>query len=158
MTQRTWFITGVSSGFGHHMTEQLLERGDHLAGTVRKMDAMNDLKAKYHDLLWLAHLDVTDAPDSSASRSHSSTQAMGGIDMTEVKARQIALAARPDGRPKLSDFRLEETAPRQVPGRCCFGCSIYRSIRTCAAGWMTGNRMRRRFHLVASCRANRLRQ
>src|SRR5258707_1141391 len=30
--------------------------------------------------------------------------------MTETKARQIVLAARPQGRPKLSDFRLEETA------------------------------------------------
>jgi NADPH-dependent curcumin reductase len=30
--------------------------------------------------------------------------------MTEVKARQIVLAARPQGRPKPSDFRLEETA------------------------------------------------
>ena len=30
-----------------------------VAGTVRKMDAMNDLKGKYDDL-WLAHLDVTD--------------------------------------------------------------------------------------------------
>ena len=30
--------------------------------------------------------------------------------MNETKARQIVLAARPHGRPKLSDFRLEETA------------------------------------------------
>src|ERR1700745_1403161 len=30
--------------------------------------------------------------------------------MPEVKARQIVLAARPQGRPKPSDFRLEETA------------------------------------------------
>ena len=30
--------------------------------------------------------------------------------MTEAKARQIVLAARPHGRPKPSDFRLEETA------------------------------------------------
>jgi NADPH-dependent curcumin reductase CurA len=30
--------------------------------------------------------------------------------MTAVKARQIVLAARPQGRPKPSDFRLEETA------------------------------------------------
>jgi len=29
--------------------------------------------------------------------------------MTAAKARQIVLAARPQGRPKLSDFRLEET-------------------------------------------------
>ncbi|MEA3179297.1 MAG: hypothetical protein QOI59_2820 [Gammaproteobacteria bacterium] len=38
MTQRTWFITGVNSGFGRLMTEQLLARGDRVAGTVRKMD------------------------------------------------------------------------------------------------------------------------
>jgi NAD(P)-dependent dehydrogenase (short-subunit alcohol dehydrogenase family) len=44
------------------MTEQLLEHGDRIAGTVRKMDAMNDLKAKYGDRLWLAHLDVSDTP------------------------------------------------------------------------------------------------
>src|SRR5262245_43602674 len=31
-------------------------------------------------------------------------------DMTEKIARQIVLAARPQGRPKPSDFRLEETA------------------------------------------------
>jgi NADPH-dependent curcumin reductase len=30
--------------------------------------------------------------------------------MAEVKARQIVLASRPQGRPKPSDFRLEETA------------------------------------------------
>ena len=61
-THRSWFITGVNSGFGRNMTEQLLARGDCVAGTVRKMDAMNDLKAKYGDKLWLARLDVTDTP------------------------------------------------------------------------------------------------
>src|SRR5574341_1938689 len=29
--------------------------------------------------------------------------------MTEARARQIVLAARPQGKPKLTDFRLEET-------------------------------------------------
>jgi NAD(P)-dependent dehydrogenase (short-subunit alcohol dehydrogenase family) len=60
MRSRKTLITGVNSGFGRHMTEQLLARGDRVAGTVRKMDAMNDLKAKYGELLWLAHLDMTD--------------------------------------------------------------------------------------------------
>ena len=60
MAQRTWFITGVNSGFGRHMTEQLLERGDRVAGTVRKLDAVADLKSAHGDLFWLAHLDVTD--------------------------------------------------------------------------------------------------
>lgn len=62
MTQRTWFITGVNSGFGRVMTEQLLARGDRVAGTTRKMEALADLKEKYGELLWLASLDMTDAP------------------------------------------------------------------------------------------------
>src|ERR1700761_8898486 len=62
MTQRTWLITGVNSGFGRHMTEQLLARGDRVAGTVRKIGAMDDLKAAYGDRLWLSHLDMTDTP------------------------------------------------------------------------------------------------
>jgi len=60
MIERTWFITGVSSGFGRTMTEQLLAAGDRVAGTVRNIDAMRDLKDRYGDRLWLAHLDVTD--------------------------------------------------------------------------------------------------
>src|SRR4051794_25821393 len=37
--------------------------------------------------------------------------------MTDTTARQIVLAARPTGRPQLSDFRLEETAiPEPRPG------------------------------------------
>jgi len=60
MAQRTWFTSGVNSGFGRLMSEALLERGDRVAGTVRKLDSMNDLKTKYGDRLWLAHLDMTD--------------------------------------------------------------------------------------------------
>jgi NAD(P)-dependent dehydrogenase (short-subunit alcohol dehydrogenase family) len=62
MTQRrTWLITGVNSGFGRSMTEQLLARGDRVAGTTRNLSAMAELKARYGDLLWLAELDVTDS-------------------------------------------------------------------------------------------------
>ncbi|MEW1649080.1 SDR family oxidoreductase [Streptomyces sp. NPDC091219] len=62
MTQRTWLITGVNSGFGRRMTEQLLERGDRVAGTVRRAGSVDDLVTKYGDALWVAHLDVTDTP------------------------------------------------------------------------------------------------
>jgi NAD(P)-dependent dehydrogenase (short-subunit alcohol dehydrogenase family) len=60
MVQRTWLITGISSGFGRLMTEQLLARGDRVAGTVRDVAAMADLKARHGDQLWLATLDLTD--------------------------------------------------------------------------------------------------
>lgn len=61
MTQQsTWFITGVNSGFGRLMTEQLLARGERVAGTVRNLETMADLKQQYGDRLWLAQLDMTD--------------------------------------------------------------------------------------------------
>jgi len=62
MATRAWFITGVNSGFGREITQQLLARGDRVAGTVRKMDAMSDLKSRHGERLWLAHLDLTDTP------------------------------------------------------------------------------------------------
>jgi NAD(P)-dependent dehydrogenase (short-subunit alcohol dehydrogenase family) len=62
MQQQTWFITGVNSGFGRHMAEQLLARGDGVAGTVRNLSAMDELKARYGDRLWLAELDMTETP------------------------------------------------------------------------------------------------
>lgn len=60
MTQRTWFITGVSSGFGLEMTRQLLERGDRVAGTARRMEVLTDLFREYEDRFWRRHLDLTD--------------------------------------------------------------------------------------------------
>jgi NAD(P)-dependent dehydrogenase (short-subunit alcohol dehydrogenase family) len=58
----TWFITGINSGFGRRMTEQLLERGDRVAGTVRKPGSVADLEARHGTALWVAQLDVTDTP------------------------------------------------------------------------------------------------
>lgn len=60
MAQRTWFITGVSSGFGRQLTEQLLERGDRVIGTVRDTGKVADLLERYHGTYRAELLDVTD--------------------------------------------------------------------------------------------------
>lgn len=60
--QRTWLITGVNSGFGREMTQQLLARGDRVAGTVRDPGTLRELKARYGEALWLGTLDMTDGP------------------------------------------------------------------------------------------------
>jgi NAD(P)-dependent dehydrogenase (short-subunit alcohol dehydrogenase family) len=62
MAQRTWLITGVSSGFGRHITEQLLERGDRVLGTVRNLDKVADLSTRYPQTFQAALLDLTDVP------------------------------------------------------------------------------------------------
>lgn len=57
---RTWFITGISTGFGRVMTQKLLARGDRVAGTLRTISAADELKERFGDQLWLATLDLTD--------------------------------------------------------------------------------------------------
>jgi NAD(P)-dependent dehydrogenase (short-subunit alcohol dehydrogenase family) len=57
----TWFITGASSGFGRILTERLLERGDTVGATVRRPEALEDLKKRHGERLWIATLDMTDA-------------------------------------------------------------------------------------------------
>ena len=57
---RTWLITGVSSGFGKSMTEQLLKRGDKVIGTVRNTSKVQELINAYPENFDCQILDVTD--------------------------------------------------------------------------------------------------
>jgi NAD(P)-dependent dehydrogenase (short-subunit alcohol dehydrogenase family) len=61
MTSQNWLITGVSSGFGHELATQLLDRGDIVVGTVRRPDSVADLVDKYPGTFHRELLDVTDA-------------------------------------------------------------------------------------------------
>ena len=78
--QRTWFITGTSSGFGRIMTEQLLARGDRVAATLRTPSALADLQARYPGQLWAAQLDVTDDAAIDAVLARAFTE-LGRIDV-----------------------------------------------------------------------------
>lgn len=43
MIKRNWLITGISSGFGGCLAEQLLVRGEIVVGTVRNKEKVLDL-------------------------------------------------------------------------------------------------------------------
>jgi NAD(P)-dependent dehydrogenase (short-subunit alcohol dehydrogenase family) len=58
---RTWLITGTSSGFGRELTAAVLDRGDRVAATVRRLVALDDLAAAHPDRLFRYTLDVRDA-------------------------------------------------------------------------------------------------
>jgi NAD(P)-dependent dehydrogenase (short-subunit alcohol dehydrogenase family) len=77
---RTWFITGTSSGFGLGLTEQLLARGDRVAATLRRPEALDGLRAVHGERLWVARLDVTDA-DQVRRVVDKAFEALGTIDV-----------------------------------------------------------------------------
>jgi len=60
MSQRTWLITGVSSGFGHELSVQLLARGDRVVGTVRDVGKVAELINRYPEAFHAETLDVID--------------------------------------------------------------------------------------------------
>jgi NADP-dependent 3-hydroxy acid dehydrogenase YdfG len=57
---KTWLITGTSAGLGKVLTEKLLAKGDRVVATVRKADALDELKKTYPENLQVVVLDVTD--------------------------------------------------------------------------------------------------
>jgi len=60
MTQKVWFITGASRGFGREWAIAALERGDSVAATARDTTTLDELAAKYGDRFLPLQLDVTD--------------------------------------------------------------------------------------------------
>jgi len=83
--QRTWFITGTSSGFGRIMTERLLARGDRVAATLRTPSALAELQSRYPEQLWVAQLDVTDEAAIDAVLARAFTE-LGRIDVVVSNA------------------------------------------------------------------------
>jgi NAD(P)-dependent dehydrogenase (short-subunit alcohol dehydrogenase family) len=60
VSEKVWFITGTSRGFGRQWTIAALERGDKVAATARNTATLDDLVEKYGDALLPVRLDVTD--------------------------------------------------------------------------------------------------
>lgn len=59
----TWFITGISSGLGRLLAEQVLDSGGRVVGTVRRPAAAADLRDRFPDRLTVHRLDVTDVDE-----------------------------------------------------------------------------------------------
>jgi NAD(P)-dependent dehydrogenase (short-subunit alcohol dehydrogenase family) len=60
VSEKVWFITGTSRGFGREWAIAALERGDKVAATARNTASLDDLVATYGDALLPIELDVTD--------------------------------------------------------------------------------------------------
>jgi NAD(P)-dependent dehydrogenase (short-subunit alcohol dehydrogenase family) len=72
VSEKVWFITGTSRGFGRAWAAAALERGDKVAATARNTASLDDLAAKYGDALLPIALDVTDrdADFAAVKRAH----------------------------------------------------------------------------------------
>ncbi|MDA4110164.1 SDR family oxidoreductase [Mycolicibacterium holsaticum] len=60
MSEKVWFITGTSRGFGREWATAALQRGDKVAATARNLATLDDLSREYGAALLPLQLDVTD--------------------------------------------------------------------------------------------------
>jgi NAD(P)-dependent dehydrogenase (short-subunit alcohol dehydrogenase family) len=72
VSEKVWFITGTSRGFGREWTIAALQRGDKVAATARNTATLADLVDTYGDALFPIQLDVTDrdADFAAVKRAH----------------------------------------------------------------------------------------
>jgi len=59
MTEKVWFITGTSRGFGRIWAEAALARGDRVAATARDLRSLAPLVERYREQVAAIALDVT---------------------------------------------------------------------------------------------------
>jgi NAD(P)-dependent dehydrogenase (short-subunit alcohol dehydrogenase family) len=89
---KTWLITGVSSGLGKLLAEKALTRGDRVVGTSRREDALGDLRKRYPERLRIAALDLKD-PDSVRGTVNRAFSEFGRIDVIVSNAGYGVLGA-----------------------------------------------------------------
>ena len=109
--QRTWFITGTSTGFGRLMTEQLLARGDRVAATVRNPAVLAELQQAYPERLWVAQLDVTDGAAVRAVVDRAFAE-LGRIDVVVSNAAYGLLGAAEE----VSDAQIQRQIDTNLTG------------------------------------------
>lgn len=126
---KTWFITGASSGFGRQLTEILLARGDRVAATVRKADALADLTAQYGDRLWVGILDVVD-PAAVHRVVNSAFAHLGRIDVVVSNAGYALLGAAEE----VDDAQIERQFDTNLMGSIHVARAVIPQLRAQGGG------------------------
>jgi len=61
--KKTYLITGTSSGLGRALAQAVLERGDQVVLTARRIETLADLVDRYRGRALAVRMDVTRAQD-----------------------------------------------------------------------------------------------
>ncbi|ESS56719.1 short chain dehydrogenase family protein [Enterobacter cloacae S611] len=108
---KTWLITGASSGLGRLMCEALLARGDRVVASVRKRAVLEEMAAKYGDLLQGIVLDLSQSATIKPTIEAAFSQA-GRIDVVVSNAAYGLFGAAEE----LSDAQIERQIATNLTG------------------------------------------
>jgi NAD(P)-dependent dehydrogenase (short-subunit alcohol dehydrogenase family) len=80
MSDRIWFITGASRGFGRSFARAALAAGDRVAATARDTSSLDDLVSEHGDAVLPIQLDVTDR-DAAFAAVRQGHERFGRLDV-----------------------------------------------------------------------------
>ncbi|MBE7211828.1 MAG: SDR family oxidoreductase [Gluconacetobacter diazotrophicus] len=126
---KTWFITGASSGLGREMTEQLLARGERVAATVRRADALADLQRQHPESLCVVALDLTDTAGIRAAVGVAFGR-WGRVDVVVSNAAYGLVGAAEE----LSDAQIERQIATNLTGTIQFLRAVLPALRAQGGG------------------------
>lgn len=89
---KVYMITGCSSGFGRALAKAVLDRGDQVVLTARRVERIADLAEQYTDQTLAVRLDVTNPSDREKVFSQTK-QRFGRVDVLVNNAGQGSLGA-----------------------------------------------------------------
>jgi NAD(P)-dependent dehydrogenase (short-subunit alcohol dehydrogenase family) len=95
-SDRSWLITGCSTGIGREIARAVLARGERAAVTARDPESVADLVAEHPERALGLALDVTDRAQVTAAVA-AAEQAFGGIDVLVNNAGYGYMAAVEEG-------------------------------------------------------------
>ncbi|WP_328320886.1 oxidoreductase [Kribbella sp. NBC_00382] len=82
---KVWLITGSSRGLGRALTKAVLDNGDRVLATARRVDQLDDLVKEYGEAIHTFALDVTD-PAAARSAVQAAVDVFGGLDVVANNA------------------------------------------------------------------------
>ncbi|MBN3725573.1 oxidoreductase [Burkholderia sp. Ac-20379] len=95
---KTWLITGCSSGLGQHLAQAVAARGDQLVATARDVRTLQALARQYPRTVRACALDVTQAQAAQAAVALA-VDAFGGLDVLVNNAGYGLVGAIEEGTP-----------------------------------------------------------
>jgi NAD(P)-dependent dehydrogenase (short-subunit alcohol dehydrogenase family) len=90
VSDRVWFITGASSGFGRALADAALSRGDSVVAAARSIEALEDLSPQ--ERVQAIALDVTDAEQREAAVTQA-VERFGRVDVLVNNAGRTQVGA-----------------------------------------------------------------
>ena len=128
-SEKTWLITGASSGLGLALAETALRAGERVVGTARRAGRFDALQARYSDRLLAVEHDVRET-EAAAAAVQRALDAFGRVDVpvNNAGAGQIGAAE------EIADRQLRDMFDQHLFGPAAYARAVLPHMRERGSG------------------------